>query len=398
MTGIVVCEDLWEQRPAHLAAAEGARIILAPNASPFEVDKHDRRVAILSAIAKQNRTPIVYVNNVGGQDDLIFDGGSMVIDENGNIAQFAGFFDEVLLPVDINIGTTNTQIPSVPFDLPSNEEKIYRGLVLATRDYFDKNKLAGAIIGLSGGIDSALTVALAVDALGKDRVRAVIMPSRYTADISLEDANVIATNLGIQCDTVSIEPTYKAFLETMQPLFAGKTVDVTEENMQARCRAIILMALSNKTGWLVLTTGNRSEIAVGYCTLYGDMAGGFAPLKDIPKTQVYQLANYRNQTKKIIPDRVIQRAPTAELAPNQKDEDSLPPYSILDGILERYLNEEKSIDAIIADGFDENTVRRIVQLVRINEYKRKQSALGPRINKKSFGKDWRYPVTNGWKE
>ena len=279
LVGLVVCEDLWVPGPTQQAAAHGARLILSPNASPFEIDKHEQRLAVLSKRAKHNLVPIVYVNNLGGQDELLFDGGSMVINEEGNIAQFAGFFKETLHPVDIDISPANTKITiSTPLEFPSNDEKIYEALVLALRDYIEKNKLRDVLIGVSGGIDSALTLAIAVDALGKDRVKAIVMPSRYTADISLEDADALIKNLGVASEVISIEPVYKSFLETLAPSssFAGKRPDVTEENIQARCRAVILMAHSNKTGALVLTTGNRSEMAVGYCTLYGDMAGGFA--------------------------------------------------------------------------------------------------------------------------
>jgi NAD+ synthase (glutamine-hydrolysing) len=393
MVGLVVCEDLWVEGPTQQAASHGARLILSPNASPFEIDKHEKRMAVLAKRAALNRTPIVYVNNVGGQDELIFDGGSMVITEEGQIAQFAGFFNETLLPVDIDISPASTKIAMADIQYPSREEKIYQALVLALRDYVEKNRFQHVLLGLSGGIDSALTLAIAVDALGKDRVKAIIMPSRYTADISLEDAAAVAKNLGVKSETISIEPTYKSFLETLAPSFAGKKTDVTEQNIQARCRAVILMALSNKFNALVLTTGNRSELAVGYCTLYGDMAGGFAVLKDVPKTLVTQLVLYRNRIQAVIPQRIIDRPPTAELAENQKDEDTIPPYPVLDGILERYLGQTQSIDEIVTAGFDRDTVQRVVKLIHQNEYKRRQSAIGPRINEKSFGKDWRYPVT-----
>ena len=397
LVGLVACEDLWVQGPTQQAAAQGARFILSPNASPFEVNKHEQRVAMLAKRAKLNQTPIVYVNSVGGQDELIFDGGSMVVNEEGNVAQFAGFFSETLLPVDIEISTVSTKITMTPPQLPTDEEKIYQALVLALRDYVNKNKIPSVLLGLSGGIDSALTLAIAVDALGRDRVKAVFMPSRYTADISTEDATIIAKNLGVVMDTISIEPTYKSFLESLAPNFAGKHPDVTEENIQARCRAVILMALSNKSGSLVLTTGNRSEIAVGYCTLYGDMAGGFAVLKDVPKTLVYKLAAYRNTLHAVIPQRTIDRPPTAELAVNQKDEDTLPPYAELDNMLECYLNQNQDIEEMITQGFDRTTVEKVVGMIKRNEYKRRQAAIGPRINNKSFGRDWRYPVTNRFK-
>lgn len=393
--GIVICEDAWMSGPIQQAVAAGAQCILSPNASPFEVEKYDQRITVLANQAIKNRVAIFYTNMVGGQDELIFDGGSMVIDQLGNIAQFAGFFNETLLPVDIDF--TQQQVIAAPVILPSPLQKIYEALVLSVRDYINKNHFPSVLLGLSGGIDSALTLAIAVDALGKDRVKAVLMPSRYTAEISISDAQAIADRLGVQYETISIEPTYEAFLKSLAASFRDTKPDITEENIQARCRAIILMALSNKTGALVLTTGNRSEMAVGYCTLYGDMAGGFAPLKDVPKTLVYELARYRNQQSNIIPERTITRPPSAELAPDQKDEDSLPPYSVLDKILEAYLNHGLSAAEIIAQGFDAGTVKRVLALIQKNEYKRRQSAIGPRINQKSFGRDWRYPVTNGFK-
>ncbi len=353
-------------------------------------------MSVLANQAQKNHVPIFYTNMVGGQDELIFDGGSMVIDQHGKVVQFAGFCNETLLPVDIDFSQKQF-ISNAAISLPNNEQKIYDALVLSVRDYINKNNFPGVLLGLSGGIDSALTLAIAVDALGKDRVQAVIMPSRYTAEMSIEDARTLADTLDVKYEIISIEPTYEAFLTSLVPSFTGKKTDITEENIQARCRAVILMALSNKSGALVLTTGNRSEIAVGYCTLYGDMAGGFAVLKDVPKTLVYELARYRNQQQVIIPERTIVRPPSAELAPDQKDEDSLPPYSILDKILEAYLNQSQSLDDIIAQGFDATTVKRVINLIRKSEYKRRQSAIGPRINQKSFGRDWRYPVTNSFK-
>jgi len=393
--GFVICEDIWQAGPITQTIAAGARLIVVTNASPFETDKHEKRLAILSTYAKQYRIPIVYVNHVGGQDEIIFDGGSMLINEEGELCQFAGFYKEKLLPIDIDLSTTQKKARDI--SIPSQMERIYQGLVLSVHDYIEKNKFPGVLVGVSGGIDSALTLAIAVDALGKDRVRAVMMPSRYSAAISLEDGIAIADHLGVPYDIISIEPAYQAFLDSLAPLCAKKKLDSTEENIQSRCRAVLLMALSNQSGYLVLTTGNRSELAVGYCTIYGDMAGGFAVLKDIPKTMVYSLADYRNQLSSIIPQRTIDRPPTAELAPNQTDEDCLPPYSILDNILHAYLNRGQSIDEIIAQGFDRHTVAKVIHLIHKNEYKRRQAAIGPRINYKSFGKDWRYPITNGFK-
>lgn len=394
--GLIICEDLWRLGPTREAAAQGAKLILVPNASPFEIDKHEQRMSVLTKRASFDQVPIVYVNQVCGQDELVFDGGSMVVDADGNLCQHAGFFAEKLLAVDIDFSANKPQINKTTLALPPTEEIIYEALKLGLRDYVTKNHFPGVVIGLSGGIDSALTLAIAVDALGKDKVRTVTMPSRYTADISTLDAIEIANNFGVQCDTISIEPTYKAFLESLQPVFKDKKPDVTEENIQARCRAVILMALSNKFGYLVLTTGNRSELAVGYCTLYGDMAGGYAVLKDIPKTFVFQLAKYRNQISPVIPQRTIDRPPTAELAFDQKDEDTLPPYSVLDEILFWYLNHGESIAAIVQRGFAEEVVTRVVKMVKRSEYKRRQAVVGPRVNHKSFGKDWRYPITNGY--
>lgn len=394
---VVICEDLWSSGPVQLATATGARLILSPNASPFETDKHESRLTILKKRAEENHVPIVYVNSVGGQDELIFDGGSMVIDAEGKLCQCAGFFNETLFAVDLEMEQEQIKIAHAPIKTPNQEERIYQGLVLAVRDYVKKNNFKDVIIGVSGGIDSALTLAIAVDALGSEHVYTVMMPSRYTAQISIDDAKELTNAFHVKMETISIEPSYKSFLESLTPQFTGKKSDVTEENIQARCRAIILSALSNKFGYLILTTGNRSEMAVGYCTIYGDMAGGFAVLKDVPKTLVYKLAAYRNSINHVIPERILKRAPTAELAPNQKDEDTLPPYSLLDQILEYYLHEGKSIDEIIAKGLDPVRVKKVVKLIHQNEYKRRQSAIGPRINHKSFGRDWRYPVSNGYK-
>lgn len=393
--GMVICEDVWHPGPVQQAATQGARIIISPNASPFESDKYEHRQLILAKRVKADNIPIVYVNCVGGQDELVFDGESMVVDHNGKICQYAGFCNEILLPVDFEVSSSDTKIETNQFTVPSHDEKIYEVLKLGLRDYIRKNNHSGVIVGASGGIDSALTLAIAVDALGSENVTAVLMPSRYTADMSNEDALALIKNLNIQHEIIPIESPFNSFLETLAPAFAGKKSDVTEENLQARCRGVILMALSNKLGRLVLTTGNRSEMAVGYATLYGDMAGGFSVLKDIPKTLVYQLARYRNQISPVIPERSIERAPTAELAPNQKDQDSLPPYDVLDKIIELYINNEQSIKEIIAQGFDQTTVEKVVNLIRKNEYKRRQAPIGVRVNHKAFSRDRRYPITSG---
>lgn len=394
---IIICEDVWHEGPLEKSAANGAKLIIIPNASPFEVEKHHLRQAILTEKAKQHRVAILYTNLIGGQDELVFDGGSMALDENGSICQCAPFFQETLLPIVISPNNNALSIEQSPLHLPSSIQKIYDALVLAVRDYINKNHFNGVLIGLSGGIDSALTLKIAVDALGRDKVRAVLMPSRYTADMSLEDAIILANRLKVKHDTISIEPTYAAFLNTLQPIFKDKKRDLTEENIQARCRGVILMALSNQSGYLVLTTGNRSELAVGYCTLYGDMAGGFAVLKDIPKMLVYELSHYCNREQEWIPERIITRPPTAELSPHQTDQDSLPPYPVLDAILENYLNLSKNIDEIVDMGFEQEIVEKVISLLYKNEYKRRQAAIGPHINYTSFGKGWRYPVTNKFK-
>lgn len=395
--GLMICEDLWYDDPIQQAADEGARIILSPNASPFEIEKHEQRQLTLAKRATLNHLPIVYVNCVGGQDELIFDGGSMVVDSNGKICQHAGFFNETLMPVDFTFSDDEIQIQSKPFNIPNLDERTYQALVMAVRDYVTHNHFTGAIVGVSGGIDFALTLAIAVDALGKDNVSAILLPSRYTAEMSNEDAILIANNLGVKYEIISIEPSFNSFLDCLKPVFTGKAPDVTEENLQSRCRGMILMAISNKTGRIVLTTGNRSEMATGYTTLYGDMAGGFAVLKDVPKTLVYTLARYRNQLNPVIPQRIIDRPPTAELAPNQLDEDSLPPYPILDRILYFYLNEQKNPDEIIAEGFSREIVLKTVHSIHKNEYKRRQAPIGARIDHKAFGRDRRYPVSSGFK-
>ncbi|MBW0149439.1 NAD+ synthase [Marinobacter arenosus] len=395
--GITVCEDLWKDGPVEEAAAAGARLILNLNASPFDVDKQARRKALLERKSRENLVSIVYVNLVGGQDELVFDGGSMVFDHSGVLSVEAPQFEEGLFPVDFlcehHCQPVSRPLPSEP----SLEENVYSALVTGVRDYVNKNGFKSVVLGLSGGIDSAVTLAVAVDALGKDRVRAVMMPFRYTSSMSLEDAEAEALALGVQYDVFSIEPMYDAFMATLAGPFEGTRPDTTEENLQARLRGVLLMSLSNKFGSLVLTTGNKSEMAVGYSTLYGDMAGGFDVLKDVPKTLVFRLAKYRNTVSQVIPDRVITRPPSAELAPDQKDEDSLPGYDVLDQILNLYVERDFSADAIVAEGFDRVDVDRVIRLVDINEYKRRQAPIGVRITERGFGKDRRYPITNGWK-
>lgn len=390
MVGVVICEDVWSSGPVEATVAAGAQVVIVPNASPFVADKHEQRLEVISEQAKQFHVPIVYVNNVGGQDELVFDGGSMVVNDGGKMVTFSGFFHETLTPFEL----TPTPHPANIY-LPNKLERIYQALVTGTRDYIEKNRIPGVLIGISGGIDSALTAAIAVDALGADRVQGVLMPTRYTSEVSYQDAGHLAALLGIELTTISIDENYQQFKRAL----ANDILDaegITDQNIQSRCRCIVLMALSNATGKLVLTTGNRSELAVGYCTLYGDMSGGYAPIKNVPKTLVYQLAEYRNTIATVIPVNTIRREPTAELAPNQKDEDTLPPYSILDGILELYLNRQLGIDEIVAAGYEQSVVTRVIKMVVRNEYKRRQYAVGPQIYPSSFCKDWRYPITNGY--
>lgn len=395
--GITVCEDIWKDGPVEESAAAGARLILNLNASPYDIDKQARRKALLERKSRENLVSIVYVNLVGGQDELVFDGGSMVFDHSGELAVEAPQFEDGLFPVDF-LYEHHCQPVSQPLpETPSLEANVYNALVTGVRDYVNKNGFKSVVLGLSGGIDSAVTLAVAVDALGKDRVRAVMMPFRYTSSMSLEDAEAEAVALGVQYDVFSIEPMYDAFMATLSGPFEGTRPDTTEENLQARLRGVLLMSLSNKFGSLVLTTGNKSEMAVGYSTLYGDMAGGFDVLKDVPKTLVFRLATYRNTVSQAIPERVITRPPSAELAPDQKDEDSLPGYDVLDRILNLYVERDFSADAIVAEGFDRVDVDRVIRLVDINEYKRRQAPIGVRITERGFGKDRRYPITNGWK-
>jgi len=395
--GITVCEDIWKDGPLEDAAAAGAQLVLNLNASPYDIDKQARRKALLERKAADNRVSIVYTNLVGGQDELVFDGGSMVVDHAGALAVEAPQFADGLFPVEF-LCEHHCQPISQPLpEEPSLEANVYNALVTGVRDYVNKNGFKSVVLGLSGGIDSAVTLAVAADALGKDRVRAVMMPFRYTSSASLEDAEAQASAMGVQYDVFSIEPMYDVFMQTLAKPFEGTRPDTTEENLQARLRGVLLMSLSNKFGSLVLTTGNKSEMAVGYSTLYGDMAGGFDVLKDVPKTLVFRLAWYRNSLSQVIPERVITRPPSAELAPDQKDEDSLPGYDVLDQILNLYVERDYSAEAIVAEGFERADVERVVRLVDINEYKRRQAPIGVRITERGFGKDRRYPITNGWK-
>ena len=397
--GLSICEDMWQPEPMRQAVDAGARLLLSLNASPYHREKGRERESIALARARESGVPLVYVNLVGGQDELVFDGASFVTDAQGTVTQRCPAFEEGLYPVEIEVKNKKA-VPKPQPLLPatSQEEEIYRALVLGVRDYVRKNHFPGVAIGLSGGIDSALTLCIAVDALGAEQVEALMMPSQFTLAMSLEDAAAQAKALGVSYRNISIEPIFEAFMAQLKNEFQGRPRDVTEENIQARIRGTLLMAVSNKSGKMVLTTGNKSEMAVGYATLYGDMAGGYAAIKDVFKTMVYRLAEYRNGIQAVIPRRVIERAPTAELAPDQKDSDSLPPYEVLDPILERYVEMDQPPEAIIAAGFDAGTVRRVVAMVDRNEYKRRQASPGVRVTRRAFGRDRRYPITSGYKE
>ncbi len=393
--GICICEDIWHPEPIKQAVSSGAQLILNLNASPFHAQKTHEREAIVQQRVNEVGVPVVYANMVGGQDELIFDGQSFIVSGKGTLSHRLTAFEEVLsvVPFEItNLQPLETEIsPAL-----SEEASVYKALVAGVRDYVIKNGFSSVVIGLSGGIDSALTLSIAVDALGADKVEAVMMPSCYTLDMSVEDAKEQAELLGIKFKIIPIEKPFTAFLELLSDEFAGKEVDATEENIQARCRGLLLMAISNKKGKMVLTTGNKSEMAVGYATLYGDMAGGYDVLKDVKKTLVFRLAEYRNSVSANIPQRVIDRPPSAELAPDQKDTDSLPPYEILDKILESYVEHDRGLEDIVAEGFDRDIVRHVLRLVDINEYKRRQAAPGIRITKRAFGRDRRYPITSGY--
>jgi len=394
--GLTVCEDMWEGQPVDESVRAGARLIININASPYHRNKHQERYQVVGAAARRNRVPVVYANLVGGQDELVFDGESFAVDAAGSIVWRAPSFVEGLYSVDFECAPDPVPLAGELAPERSEEEAVYAALVLGVRDYVQKNGFPGVVIGLSGGIDSALTLCIAVDALGAECVQAVMMPSRYTASMSLEDARAQATALGVRYSIIPIEPMFEAFLAALAEEFKGLARNATEENIQARVRGVLLMAISNKTGRMVLTTGNKSEMSVGYATLYGDMAGGFGAIKDVPKTLVYRLAAYRNLRGAIIPQRVIERPPSAELAPDQKDTDSLPPYAVLDPILERYVEHDQSIAEIVTAGFDEATVRRVLHMVDRNEYKRRQAAPGVRITPRAFGRDRRYPITSGY--
>ena len=396
---LLVCEDIWEPGPAQLARSNGAELLVVLNASPYEIHKQRERERVVRARVLDVGLPVVYVNSTGGHDELVFDGNSFAMDAKGAVAMRAPAFEEGLYTVDFTrddkgdvVTVPGTVVPEL-----SDEASVYHALVLGVRDYVNKHGFPGVVMGLSGGVDSSLTLAIAVDALGADRVHAVMMPSRYTSSMSIEDAAEQARAQGVKYSVISIEGMFESTLAALKNEFAGMPPDTTEENIQSRCRMLILMGISNKTRRMLLTTGNKSEMSVGYATLYGDMAGGFAPIKDCSKMLVYRLSAYRNSLGRVIPQRVIDRAPSAELRPDQKDSDSLPPYEVLDAILEAFIEEDLSVDEIEARGFERATVARVLDMVKRNEYKRRQAPPGVRVSRRAFGRDWRYPITNGYR-
>ena len=402
--GVLICEDAWFAEPAQATCAQGAQVLLVINASPFHAGKAAEREARMAERARQHQCPLIYAHMVGGQDEVVFDGASFALDAQGQLQARAAGFESECLMVDLvaptHPGTPVTLKPGTVAPLLDADAEIWQALVTGVRDYLGKNGFSSALLGLSGGIDSALVLAVAVDALGADKVRTVMMPSPYTADISWIDARDMADRLGVRHDEIAIGPMFEDFKRSLAPLFEGRPEDTTEENIQARIRGTLLMALSNKTGAMVLTTGNKSEMATGYCTLYGDMAGGFAVIKDLVKTRVYDLSRWRNEQARLagqvepIPERIITRPPSAELRPDQTDQDSLPAYEVLDAIVQRYMENNEPMAAIVQAGFAAADVERVTKLIQINEYKRRQAPPGPRLTRRSFGKDWRYPITN----
>lgn len=393
--GINICADIWEPGPAEAARVAGAEVLLALNASPYHLNKQVQRQAVLRERVAETALPVLYCNMVGGQDELVFDGGSFALDGDGALVYQTALFDERLDLIGLRDGRWVSEIRCEPL---AAETEVYEALRVGVRDYLGKNGFPGAIIGLSGGIDSALTLAIAVDALGADRVRAVMMASPYTAQMSLDDSREMVRRLGVRYDEIPIEAAMNTFASMLEAQFAGLAADTTEENLQSRIRGMILMALSNKTGSIVLTTGNKSEMATGYATLYGDMAGGFAVLKDIYKTLVYRLSEWRNTVGQVIPQNIIDRPPSAELKPDQKDQDSLPPYEVLDAIIEAYMERDESPREIVAAGYPEPDVRRTVGMLKRNEYKRRQAPVGIRVTRRGFGRDWRYPITSRYQD
>jgi NAD+ synthetase len=389
--GVNICADSWHSEPSRAARQAGAGVLLVLNASPYHMGKQYLRYQVMRERVQETGMPLIYANLVGGQDELVFDGASFVLDGRGELTQQLSAFEEALGFVDLVDGMPVRGELAPPLEA---EAEVYQALTLGVRDYVNKNGFPGVLLGLSGGIDSALTLAVAVDALGPERVRAVMMPSQYTASMSREDAQAEAQALGVRYTEIAIKPIYDAFMSALAGEFKGLAADTTEENLQSRIRGTLLMALSNKSGAIVLTTGNKSEMGTGYATLYGDMAGGFGVLKDINKMLVYRLAEYRNRRSPVIPRRVIERAPSAELRPDQTDQDSLPPYPVLDAIMEAYVEKDASPREIIRQGYARADVERVVRLIRVSEYKRRQAPVGIRITNRGFGKDWRYPIVN----
>lgn len=395
--GINICEDIWQERAAIRSKEAGAELIIVINGSPYEKNGQEKREKVVKRLTEVTGLPFVYLNMIGGQDELVFDGSSFVMDKNGEIVYRAKSFEESLDLIEFEINDDGcSPLKSRVHKVLPQVESIYKALVRGTRDYIEKHKFPGVVLGLSGGIDSALTLAIACDAIGSDKVRAVMMPYIFTSDMSKNDAKAQASLLNVQYDILPISTLYNSTIKLLRPIFMDAASDSTEENIQSRSRGIILMAISNKTGLMLLTTGNKSEMAVGYATLYGDMAGGFAPIKDCTKTMVKKLASYRNTISEVIPKRVIEREPSAELSENQKDSDTLPPYEILDPILEAFIEEDLSVEEIVDLGFDRTTVIRVLEMVKRNEYKRRQTPPGVRISNRAFGRDWRYPITSGY--
>ncbi|MDR2128147.1 MAG: NAD+ synthase [Burkholderiaceae bacterium] len=398
--GLLICEDAWFDEPVQLTKAAGAQLLAVINASPFHVGKGYEREAMMAARVKACGLPLVYAHMVGAQDEVVFEGHSFAVNADAQIAGRAPSFEEYLYEVQVDTAQSPPRLQAPSWPVREDDADLWDALVLGLRDYVGKNGFRDVLLGLSGGIDSALVLALAVDALGKDKVRALMMPGPYTASISLEDAREMARRMGVRYDELAIAPAFDALKASLAPLFEGRGEDLTEENIQARIRGVMLMAMSNKFGSLLLTTGNKSEYATGYCTLYGDMCGGFAPIKDVVKTAVFRLARWRNANDPYrtganpIPERIITRPPSAELRDNQTDQDSLPPYEVLDAIVARYMENDMGIADLVAEGFDQGDVEKVTRLIKLNEYKRRQSAVGTRVTHRSFGKDWRYPITN----
>jgi NAD+ synthase (glutamine-hydrolysing) len=395
--GLNICEDVWASGPTAASRTAGAEVLIAINGSPYELDSQTQREEVVRQRVLEIGIPAVYLNMVGGQDELVFDGGSFAMDSHGDIVFRAAPFSDELYCIQLSAdGAAVVPHAGEIAPLLPKEQSVYEALVCGTRDYVGKHGFPGVVIGLSGGVDSALILAIACDALGAEQVRTVMMPFRYTSTMSQEDAAKQAKDHDVRYDVIPIEPIYEVILRQLEPIFGGRDFDVTEENIQARIRGLLLMAISNKTGRMLLTTGNKSEMAVGYATLYGDMAGGFAPIKDCSKSLVYELARYRNTVSDVIPERVITRAPSAELRPHQKDSDSLPDYDILDPILEAFIEEDLSVNEIVARGFDREVVIHVLEMVKRNEYKRRQAPPGIRISGRAFGRDWRYPITSSY--